>query len=381
MARASSSSGSISGSGTGLTFNAYFGANAASLNGSNSGGGGGGGSGTVGNGSSGQFAYYPVTGNTVVGTTITSLPTLTGVGTISSGTWNATAIGYQYGGTGLTALGSANQCLTTNSSVTGMVWATCSGGSGTVNPGIAGQFAYYATSGQAVSGTTLGTGVATALANNTGTTGGFASISGTLTSGHCLSATSGGQIVDAGGACTTGGGGGTVSPGTAGQLAYYATSSTTISGTATGAGVLTAIGVGVNTPGGLATSAVSSLTSLTSIGTITTGIWNATPVTFAFGGTGLSALGTANQCLTTNSSVTAMVWASCSGSSSGTVNAGTAGQLAYYATTGTAVSGTATDPSVITAVSVAVNTSGGLATSAVTTLSSLTSIGSISSGC
>lgn len=118
----------------------------------------------------------------------------------------------------------------------------------------------------------LGTGVATALGNATNTTGGiptvpvtvsnggtgalnftsnlpligngtaavaqgtisgntteFATASGTLTNGHCVSI-NGGNFVDAGGACTTGGGGGTVSSGTAGQVAYYGSSGTVVSG-------------------------------------------------------------------------------------------------------------------------------------------------------
>ena len=39
-------------------------------------------------------------------------------------------IGYQYGGTGLTTLGTAGQVLTVNSGATGLEWATPSGGGG-----------------------------------------------------------------------------------------------------------------------------------------------------------------------------------------------------------------------------------------------------------
>lgn len=63
-----------------------------------------------------------------------------------------------------------------------------------------------------------------------GNTTKFATVSGALTSGHCLQADSNGNTVDAGGACTTGGGGGTVSAGTANQIAIYATSGTAVSG-------------------------------------------------------------------------------------------------------------------------------------------------------
>jgi hypothetical protein len=49
-------------------------------------------------------------------------PQITGLGTINSGTWNATPISYQYGGTGLTSLGTAGQVLGTNSTQDGVVW-------------------------------------------------------------------------------------------------------------------------------------------------------------------------------------------------------------------------------------------------------------------
>lgn len=67
----------------------------------------------------------------------------------------------------------------------------------------------------------------TAIAGNTATVG---TTSGVLTSGHCVSIDANANLVDAGGACTTGGGGGTVNAGTAGQIAYYGTSSTIVSG-------------------------------------------------------------------------------------------------------------------------------------------------------
>lgn len=61
-------------------------------------------------------------------------------------------------------------------------------------------------------------------------TGNIASATGTLTNGHCVSIDSSGNFVDAGGACTTGGGGGTVNSGTSGNIAYYASTGTGVSG-------------------------------------------------------------------------------------------------------------------------------------------------------
>lgn len=58
--------------------------------------------------------------------------------------------------------------------------------------------------------------------------------------------------------------------------------------TTTGSGVLTAIGNAVNTAGGLVTSAATSLSSLATVGTITSGTWQGTAVAVGFGGTGLS---------------------------------------------------------------------------------------------
>ena len=64
-----------------------------------------------------------------------------------------------------------------------------------------------------------GTGLSTFT--RSGNTTDFATATGTLTPGHCVSIDSNGNFIDAGGACTTGGGGGTVTAGTVGQLAYY----------------------------------------------------------------------------------------------------------------------------------------------------------------
>jgi hypothetical protein len=106
--------------------------------------------------------------------------------------------------------------------------------------------------------------------------------------------------------------------------------------------------------------------SLTSVGTIGTGVWNGTAIGIAYGGTGqttasagfnaLSPITTTGDLILGNGTNSATrlpigtngyvltvsggtaVW-SASGSGSGTVNSGTANQLTYYASTGTAVSG------------------------------------------
>lgn len=75
-----------------------------------------------------------------------------------------------------------------------------------------------------------GPGVAPFTGARSGNTTTFGTTSGTLTNGHCVSIDGSGNFVDAGGACTIGGGGGTVNAGTAGQMAYYATSTNAVSG-------------------------------------------------------------------------------------------------------------------------------------------------------
>ncbi|MGD0775739.1 MAG: hypothetical protein ABSC05_23235, partial [Candidatus Solibacter sp.] len=94
--------------------------------------------------------------------------------------------------------------------------STCSADSGGVGTSSSGQVLVNASG--AVAGVTR--------AGN----GNIASASGALTNGHCVSIDSNGNFVDAGGACTTGGGGGTVNSATSGNIAYYASTGTAVSG-------------------------------------------------------------------------------------------------------------------------------------------------------
>ena len=55
--------------------------------------------------------YSLVNGNLNVNS---NLPNVTGLGTITSGTWNGNAITYPYGGTGLTVLGNPGQVIAVN---------------------------------------------------------------------------------------------------------------------------------------------------------------------------------------------------------------------------------------------------------------------------
>ena len=66
-----------------------------------------------------------LTGATLASNVLAS--SLTSVGTLASGSWNATTIPYNKGGTGLTALGSSLQVLRTNSAANAMEFATVAG--------------------------------------------------------------------------------------------------------------------------------------------------------------------------------------------------------------------------------------------------------------
>lgn len=69
--------------------------------------------------------------------------------------------------------------------------------------------------------------------SRSGTTTTFATTTGTLTSGDCVSIDANGNLQSAGAACSSGGGGsGTVNTGTANQLTYYGSTGTTVSGNA-----------------------------------------------------------------------------------------------------------------------------------------------------
>ena len=73
---------------------------------------------------------YNATLAAVAGGTYTGDDSIATLGTITAGTWNGSTIGYAYGGTGLTTLGTAGQVLTVNAGATAIEWATPSGGGG-----------------------------------------------------------------------------------------------------------------------------------------------------------------------------------------------------------------------------------------------------------
>lgn len=127
-------------------------------------------------------------------------------------------------------------------------------------------------------------GSAIGVGSRSGSTTVFATSSGVLTNGDCVSINAG-NYIDAGGPCTTGGGGGTVSSATINQLAYYAASGTTVSGLATANnGTLITSSGGV--PSISSTLPATVQGNITAVGTIASGTWQGTLVAATYGGTG-----------------------------------------------------------------------------------------------
>lgn len=161
---------------------------------------------------------------TIVQTNITSL------GTIATGVWNGTPVTVPFGGSGLSSL---------------TAYAVLCGG--------------------------------------TTSTGNFQQVSGLATTGFVLTSNGAGALPT----WQVSAGSGTVSPGLQNQLAYYATNGSTVSGlTSIASGVLITSGLGVPSISQTLPSAVQS--NITALGTIASGIWQATVIGALYGGTGLA---------------------------------------------------------------------------------------------
>jgi hypothetical protein len=153
-----------------------------------------------------------VTGATTLRSTLSVLGTAS-FATINQGTWNGSAIGLSYGGTGLGTSGTANQMLGMSNDSSGLEYKTLiagsnvtilnstnsitissssggGGGSGVVNTGLATQVAYYAVGGTSVSGTSnltvgsSGVGISFATQSTSSTSGALVVSGGIGVSGN-----------------------------------------------------------------------------------------------------------------------------------------------------------------------------------------------------
>ena len=137
---------------------------------------------------------------------------------------NAGTLGTAYGGTGTTtSTGSGANVLGTSPTIASPLFTGTVTGNGAI------PNAVLANSSVTVAGRSCALGGTCFSASGSTTT--LGTTSGTLTPTHCVQIDASGNLTDAGGTCTTGGGGGTVSSGTAGQVAYYASNGTVVSGT------------------------------------------------------------------------------------------------------------------------------------------------------
>ena len=279
-------------------------------------------------------ATLPAGTKTLVATDVATLSSLVSVGTITTGTWSATQIAVTKGGTGLTTI-AAGSILAANSADTLTAIASTSGLKVLQNS--AGTISWATTTGtgnavfaSSPSLTTPSLGAATATSIN-GLT--ITTTAGTLTIANNASA----ALVTSGNYSIT-------------LTATAATNATLPAGTKT-----------------LVATDVATLSSLVSVGTITTGTWSATQIAVTKGGTGLTTIA-AGSILAANSADTLTAIASTSGLK---VLQNSAGTISWASTTGTgnAVydnSPSLTTPSLGAATATSINITPGSNTTALT---------------
>ena len=286
------------------------------------------------------------TSGTLVNSTVTTLSSLSSVGTISTGSWGASVISPTYGGTGVNN-GASTITLGGNFATSGAYAATLSL-TGATNVTLPTSGTLATTSSIPTFPLSLANGGLNA--NLTANNGGVFYSTGSA--GAILSGTSTANQILVSGASTTPAWSTATYPTTTtiNQL-LYSSAANAISGLATAnSGVLITSGTGVPSISGTLPTAVQG--NITQTGTITNGAWEGSLISGTYGGTGVN-----------NGAYTITLGGSIS----------TAGGLTLSGAYGSTFTFTNTT-------SVTFPVSGTLVNSAVTTLSSLSSIGTITTG-
>jgi len=229
------------------------------------------------------------TSGTLVNSGVTTLSSLSSIGTITTGTWNGTTIGIGYGGTGQTTATGAFDALSPMTTLGDIIYGGASGtgsrltGNTTLTPMFLRQTGDGANSAApvwvALSNTDVGLGNVenTALSTWAGSTN--LTTLGTIGTGTwqgdvIMGEYGGTGIANTGMTITLGGN-------IATEGSFNTSGANALTLTTTGATNVT-----LPTSGTLVNSGVTTLSSLSSIGTITTGTWNGTTIGIGYGGTG-----------------------------------------------------------------------------------------------
>jgi hypothetical protein len=261
-----------------------------------------------------------LTGTTLASNVVSS--SLTSIGTITSGTWNGTTIGVPYGGTGLSTTPTNGQLLIGSTSGSNYVLNTLTAGTGisitnasgsitvtNTSPSSGGTVTSVAQTTNTISGltisgspiTTNGT-LALTLAQATTSTNGYLSSTDWNTFNNKQVA---GNYITAltGDVTASGPGSVTATLATVNSTTGSFGSSTAIpSFTVNGKGLITLAGTNVviapaGTLSGTTLNSTVISSSLTSVGTITSGVWNGTTISIANGGTGQTTVSAAFNAL------------------------------------------------------------------------------------